>query len=199
MIRTALIAALLLALPACSILPERAPLQIHVLPVTPAEPSSHAAIDATLRVEAPEANALLSGSRILVMPTPNRMSVYEGARWSDPTPTLLRDRVIEAFLQAGYLTAVLDESGRLETDVALASDLRAFHSEYVEGRPEVVIRLDARLEDEAQRRLLASRRFEVREPSEGVPVEAVVEAFGRAADRLAQALVEWSHEVIDAR
>ncbi|MFW6346351.1 MAG: ABC-type transport auxiliary lipoprotein family protein [Halomonas sp.] len=199
MIRTALIATLLFVLSACSLLPEREPLQIHVLPAASAEASPGPPIEATLRVEAPEANTLLAGSRILVMPTAQRMSVYEGARWSDRTPPLLRDRLIEAFLQAGRLSSVLDESARLEADVVLASDLRAFHSEYVDGRPEVVIRLDARLEDATHQRLLASRRFEVREPSDAATVAAVVATFGRAADRLARDLVEWSHEVIDTR
>ena len=81
-------------------------------------------------------------------------------------------------------------------DVALVSDLRAFHSEYANGVPEVVIRLDATLVDERTQALLAERRFEFREPSTGTVLESVVEAFGRAADRLAADLADWSAEAL---
>ncbi len=198
-LRSLLASALLLALGACTLLPESEPMHVHVLPAFPSEWSPPPPLDATLRVETPAASASLSGNRILVMPGDNRLSVYQGARWSDPTPQLVRDRLIEAFQQIGGFTAVFDENSRLPADMALASDLRAFHSVYTNDRPEAVIRLDVRLVDESDGRLVASRRFEQREPSEATDVEAVVAAFGRAADALSRKLVAWSHELVSER
>lgn len=54
------------------------------------------------------------------------------------------------------------------------------------------MRLDVQLLDEANHEVLASRRFEVAAPSDDDSLEAVVEAFGRAADQLASELVDWT-------
>jgi len=198
-LRNLLSAALLMTLGACTLLPESEPLRVHVLPVAPHEWTSSTPLDVTLRIETPAASPSLSGNRILVMPGNSQLSVYQGVRWSDSTPELLRDRLIQAFQEAGRVTAVFDESSRLLADLVLISDLRAFQSVYMNHRPEVVIRLDARLTDETDLSLLASRSFEVREPSEATDVETVVAAFGRAADTLSRELVTWSHTVIKTR
>ncbi len=55
----------------------------------------------------------------------------------------------------------------------------------------VVIRLDAQLADGQSQRVLASRRFEIRQPSQGREVDQVVNAFGQATDELGRQLLEW--------
>jgi cholesterol transport system auxiliary component len=62
-----------------------------------------------------------------------------------------------------------------------------------------VIHLDVRLIDSGRQRVLATHRFEVREPSAGESVDAVVEAFGRAADDLSRQLVDWTLDRIRAK
>ncbi|MGJ7456179.1 ABC-type transport auxiliary lipoprotein family protein [Halomonas sp. MA07-2] len=198
------LALLLLAgtLAACTLLPESEPASLHLLPAASLARSEGPPLEVRLRVETPQASALLSGARILVMPEPNRLQAYTGARWSDRTPLLLRDRLVEGLRDRARLSAQ-DDNSPLGADVALVSDLRAFHSVYPQGQgqglPVAVIRLDASLVDESDRRLLAERRFEMREPSEGTEVTQVVEAFGRAADDLTRAIAEWSEEVLQGR
>jgi cholesterol transport system auxiliary component len=208
-------------LPACSVLPEAAPLDVYVLPVstgapgasanvspgnsiaspaatsTPAggAPSASAAARAlpwSLRVVRPAAGVHLAGQRIVVMPEGNRVSVYQGAGWSDPAPALLRDRLLEAFRADGRVGALSSDERQLHADFELDSDLRAFQSEYRGGRPEAVLRLDARLVHTASRRIVASRTFEQRQPTADPAVPAVVQAFGAAADRLSAEVVEWT-------
>jgi len=106
---------------------------------------------------------------------------------------------VEAFRQDNRLAAVVNERDRVSADFELVSDLRAFHSEYVQGRPRAVIRLDVRLVDSGRQRIRAARRFEVGEPSADESVDAVVEAFGRAADDLSRQLVDWTLERIAAK
>ncbi|WP_416140587.1 ABC-type transport auxiliary lipoprotein family protein [Halomonas sp. HK25] len=198
------LALLLLAstLSACTLLPESEPASLHLLPAATLARLEGPPLEARLRVETPQASALLSGARILVMPEPNRLQAYAGARWSDRTPLLLRDRLVDGLRDRGRLSAQ-DDNSPLGADVALVSDLRAFHSVYAQGAeqgsPVAVIRLDASLVDETQRRLLAERRFEVREPSAGTEVTQVVEAFGRAADILTREVAEWSEGVLERR
>ena len=184
-------------LPACSVLPEAEPLDVYVLPVTgdasaTAVPAAAGAQAWSLRVVRPAAGVHLAGQRIVVMPEDNRVSVYQGAGWSDPAPVLVRDRVLEAFRADGRVGALSSDERQLHADFELDSDLRAFQSEYRGGRPEAVLRLDARLVLTASRRIVASRTFEQRQPTEDPAVPAVVQAFGTAADRLSAAVVDWT-------
>lgn len=193
--RMALLGGLLSLLSACSILPEPEQLRIFLLPSSETtqaatEPQSKHA----LRVVTPQASRILSSSRIAVVPQGNEISAYRGARWSDAAPVLLRDRLVEAFERDGRLPSASDEDDNLPADLSLHSDLRAFQSVYVDGAPQVVIRLDARLVNQHDHQILATRRFEIRQPSADPSVESVVEAFGQASDRLSRELLVWTLE-----
>lgn len=157
-----------------------------------AAPAASGAQSWSLRVVRPAAGVHLAGQRIVVMPEGNRVSVYQGAGWSDPAPVLVRDRVLEAFRADGRVGALSSDERQLHADFELDSDLRAFQSEYRGGRPEAVLRLDARLVHTASRRIVASRSFEQRQASADPAVPAVVQAFGTAADRLSAEVVDWT-------
>ncbi len=190
-LRGLLLLTLASSITACTLLPESEPTRLYLLPTATLSPAEGAALTARMRVETPHAPASLAGPRILVMPEPHRLKAYAGARWAERIPLLLRDRLVKGIGDRGLLRAQ-DDNSPLSADVSLASDLRAFYSEYVDGVPEAVIRLDAALVDETTRELLGERRFVIREPSTDTSLEAVVEAFGRAADRLAVELSDWS-------
>lgn len=186
----ALLMAMLLA--GCSLLPDQEPVRLFTLP-EPSLPASHEVTrDLTLRVDTPSAVAPLDGRRLLVMPSPGEFQAYAGARWSDDAPRLLRDHLIAALRRDGRLAAVVDDASRARSDATLTSHLSGFHSRYRDDAPEVVLRLEVQLLDEASREVLASRRLEAVVASDGDNLDAVVAAFGRAADRLAVELVDWT-------
>ena len=186
----ALLMAWLLA--GCSLLPAQEPVRLFTLPEPSLPTSAEAPRDLTLRVDTPSAGAPLDGPRMLVMPSPGEFQAYGGARWRDDAPRLLRDHLITAFRRDGRLAAVVDDTSRARSDAALASHLSAFHSRYREGAVEVVVRLETQLLDESSREIVASRRFEVVVASDNDSLDAVVEAFALAADRLAVELVNWT-------
>lgn len=181
-------------LSACSVLPEAEPLRIFLLPSSaPAQTEGGTpALQHSLRITTPQASRMLSSDRIAVVPQGNQISAYQGARWSDAAPALLRDRLIEAFQQDGRLPSVSSEDTNQPADLVLYSDLRAFQSEYRDGQPHAVIRLDARLVDRESRKTLASRRFQVSQASAGTDVERVVDAFGQAGDVLSGDVLKWT-------
>jgi len=184
---------LLTAISACSVLPESETLRIFLLPTTPTQQqASEATTQKTLRINTPQASRVLASQRIAVVPQGNEISAYGGARWSDAAPVLLRDRLIEAFQRDGRMPSVSNEDVNLYSDLSLHSDLRAFQSVYVDGKPVVIIKLDARLVNRNDQHTLANRRFEVRQPSADSDVESVVEAFGLASDRLSAEIVDWT-------
>ena len=84
-----------------------------------------------------------------------------------------------------------DES-RLQADLELDGDLRAFNSEYQNGRPVVRILFEARLVDSSSRRILASQRFEANQAAGDTSVPAIVSAFGLAGDQLARDVLQWT-------
>ncbi|MDZ7852183.1 MAG: ABC-type transport auxiliary lipoprotein family protein [Halomonas sp.] len=178
----------------CSLLPEQEPIRLFTLPDPSLSASSEAPRELTLRVDTPSAGSPLDGPRLLVMPSPGEFQAYAGARWRDDIPQLLRDYLVTAFRRDGRLAAVVDDASRARSNATLASHLEAFHSRYRDGVPEVVVRLEVQLLDEASRAVLASRRIEAVVKSNDASLDAVVEAFGRAADQLTRELVDWTLE-----
>ncbi|MDU9407281.1 ABC-type transport auxiliary lipoprotein family protein [Pseudomonas sp. zfem001] len=178
-------------LSACSILPQSEPLDIYLLPGATL-PAQTQRVDWSLRVNSPVSNQLLDGTRIVVLPEPGRVNTYQGVRWSERTPQLLRGRLLDAFQDDGRVQALSNEEQRLQADLELVSDLRSFHSQYRDGVAEALIQLDVRLVDGRDQRILASRRFRVSQPASDTSIAAVVKAFGQAGDRLSRELVDWT-------
>jgi cholesterol transport system auxiliary component len=193
MSRLRLLTALLLfaCLSACSILPKSQELDIYRLPATRL-PVQTGSTNWALRVNTPYSNQLLDSTRIAVLPPGDQISTYQGVRWSARAPLLLRDRLIDAFLDDGRIKAVSSDDSRLLADLELDGDLRAFHSEYQDGQPNARILFEARLVKSGTLRILASRRFEVSQPASDSSVPAVVSAFGIASDQLARDVLAWT-------
>ena len=189
---TPLIIVTLFALGGCSLLSERTPVTLYDLPAEPLTPSSGTATDTTLRLATPGASGLLVSPRILVVPQPNQPQVYSGARWVNNMPQLLRDRIADAFLEDGRLPRLIHAESMVSAEVELISNLRAFHSEYINGTPEAVIILDARLVDARSQHLIDGQRFTHRHPASSEAIPDVVAAFGVASDNLMRDLVDWT-------
>ncbi|MNP43006.1 hypothetical protein D3C76_1368030 [compost metagenome] len=146
----------------------------------------------SLRVNKPIASDVLNSPRIAVVPQGDLISSYKGARWSDPAPTLLRNRMLDAFQRDGRVQRLSADDSNLQSDYEIAGELQAFQSEYSADGLAVVIRYDARLVQGRSQRILASRRFEVRQPVSDKQVSAVVSSFGTASDQLMKQLVDWT-------
>lgn len=187
-----LIAPLALALlSACSILPKADPFDVYRLssaqtagPVAP--------VSWSLRVVKPQASEFLDSPRIAVVPQGDVISNYANARWSDPTPVLLRNRLLDGFQRDGRVTLLSTDDTHVQADYELGGQLQAFQSEYHASAVEVVIRLDARLVRASDQRIVASQRFEVRQAVADRQVPAVVAAFGQATDTLGKRVVQWA-------
>lgn len=184
--------ALAALLGACSILPKAETPDIYRLPAQQQPAHASPALNWSLRVATPAASQVLDSNRIAVLPRGDLLSVYQGARWSDGAPQLVRDRLLDAFRADGRIQALSSDEVNLQADLELGGDLRAFQSEYQGQQVSAVVVLEARLVQSATRRIIATRRFEVRQPSSGTQVPQVVTAFGQATDRLAAEVVGWT-------
>ena len=187
------LAASLSLLSACSILPKPEPVDVYWLPYaqTPIAASRSAPVKWSLRLDKPMASNALNSQNIAVVPQGNLISNYKGARWSDPAPVLLRNRLLDAFLQDGRIQGLSTDDSNLQADYELGGELLAFQTHYNGKSPEVVIQYNARLVRASDQRVIASRRFETRQPLNNPMVPSVVAGFGQATDALMPQVVQW--------
>ncbi|WP_080290215.1 ABC-type transport auxiliary lipoprotein family protein [Pseudomonas syringae] len=178
---------------ACSILPKSEPSDVYRLPVGATASGVAQPVPWSLRLARPKASETLDSPRIAVLPQGDLISSYKGARWTDPAPVLWRNRLLDAFASDGRVQLLSTDDSNLQADFQLGGELQAFQSEYRGQAIEVVIRLDARLVSDNQR-IIATRRFEVRQPVGDKQVPAVVAGFGKASDGLAAQVLRWTVE-----
>lgn len=192
-IRGLLVTGVIVLSSACSILPKTEPSDVYRLPTATTGTKNQTPVPWSLRIVRPKASEALDSPGIAVIPQGDVISSYKGARWSDPAPVLLRNRLTDAFYRDGRVQSISTDDSNLQADFELGGELQAFQSEYTGQGIEVVIRLDARIVNDRQR-IIASRRFEVRQPVADKQVPVVVAGFGRASDTLTTQLLQWTVE-----
>ena len=193
--RLALLASFTL-ISSCSILPKSEPFDVYRLPsAQSAATSSHGAPQRwSLRLNKPQASEALNSPNIAVIPQGNVIISYKASHWTDPAPVLLRNRLLDGFQRDGRVTLLSTDDSNFQADLELGGSLQAFQTEYQGTSASVVVRLDALLVRGADQRILASKRFEVRQPLSDVKVPAVVTGFGQATDQLTAQVVGWAVE-----
>lgn len=150
------------------------------------------AVDWHLSVATSAANQMLESPRIAVRPTPDRFQVYKGATWADDAPELLQTALIAGFEDAGKLAAVGRFGGGARGDAGLLVEVRAFETVYVDGRPEAVIEVQARLVRFRGGGPVAAKRFRQAVPGASPETDDMVAAFGIAMGALTTDLVGWT-------
>ncbi len=162
------------------------------------QPPSNAAhgkvVEWQLAIDTPLAGDALDTSRMLVMPTPGALETYQGGRWADTPPLLLRTLLIEAFQETGRIAGVGALTSGLHADYSLTLDLYDFEAQYRDGAPHAVIRLNAKLNDLSINRVRAAKTFEADEPIAGTTAGEAAVAFDRAIDALLSDIVRWTIE-----
>jgi cholesterol transport system auxiliary component len=194
LIRIALLAGFTL-ISSCSILPKPEPFEVYRLPSAQSASASHGTPQRwSLRLSKFQSSEALNSPNIAVIPQGDVISHYKGSRWSDPAPVLVRNRLLEGFQHDGRVPLLSTDDSIFQTDLELGGSLQAFQTEYQGTNASAVVRLDALLVRSYDQRILASRRFEVRQPLSEVQVPAVVAGFGQASDQLTVLVVSWAVE-----
>lgn len=175
----------------CSVLPPAEPVSLYRLPPATLAGGDNEVLLNGLRLARPQATGVLNGNRLLVLTGQQSYQAYGGVRWAAPLPVLWQDWLLDALWQNGHLGGLSREEEGIAAEWELSGTLRAFEVDLGAGRQQAVIRFDAQLLRTRDRHLVASRRFEQREPVENLNADTVVMAMGRAADRLVLALSQW--------
>ena len=183
-----------LVLGACSSLTgKKEPFTVYAPRYTaPADAAQGTAVQWQLSIDTPVASDALDTPRMLVMPSPGALETYKGARWSDTAPMLLRSLLIQAFQNSGRISGVGASTSGLHGDYLLAIDLYDFETQYRDGSPHAVIRLNAKLSDSSVNRIAAARTFEADVPVSGSQAAAAATAFEQVLAQLLPSIVDWA-------
>ncbi len=112
-----------------------------------------------LVVNEPVALRSLAGDRIAIRPSQAEIRYFGKASWSDQLPRLVQARMIEALGRSGKFAAVASSSERLDADVSVATEIRAFHVELENSAPVAKVNLYVRLIDQRRARVIVERNF----------------------------------------
>jgi cholesterol transport system auxiliary component len=176
----------------CTVFPNPEPPRVMDLAVVRAVPAVGQPVMASLRVDTPYASEPLAGSRILAKPTPSEFRAYEGTRWRDTGPVVVRDTLVNSLRQSGAYTNVITDTNPAQAELTLVTELSGFHSQIPESGPEVVIELHLQMIHDRSRATLCTRSIRIVEPASGTSVDQIVEAFGAAGSDLATRVIEWA-------
>ena len=176
----------------CTVFPNPEPPRVMDLAVVQTAPAAEQRIQASLRVDTPYASEPFNGSLILAKPTPQEFRAYEGTRWRDTAPVVVRDTLVNSLRQSGAYTNVITDTNPAQAELTLVTELSAFHSETPESGPQVVIELHLQMIHNRSRARLCTRSVRVVAPASGTSVDQIVEAFGTAGSNLAARVIEWA-------
>lgn len=189
--------AFLLILSACSILPKPKPLSIYRIEVpNNIDVSTLSAIDSSLKISMPYSSNFTNSDRILVRTTTGEINAYQGVRWADSAPTMLRNYLIDYFRDSTKIGTVVNDSFSISSQFALEIDLRRFESNYQDDGLFVLLELDALLINNTKHQSISTKNFKVKKPSPNVDTSSVVKQFDLAADDLAKEILIWVNEQI---
>ena len=144
-----------------------------------------------LVVNEPRAVRSLETDRILVKPSAAQISYYKNAVWSDRLPRLLQARLVEAFQNAGLVSAVGSRADRLDADIEMASEVRAFQVDIDGGQARAHASLYVKVIDGKNGRMIASRGFESQTPTSATDVNQMVVALNQSFDKILHDVVPW--------
>jgi phospholipid/cholesterol/gamma-HCH transport system substrate-binding protein len=144
-----------------------------------------------LIVADPASLLMFETRKILVRPDGNEDQTFAGAEWSDSTPKLVQEKIIQSFENAGL--AVARSSENITADNQLYIDLRKFQLS-ASASPSAEVEFGAKIS--ANGRLLGARVFECSSAPKSANAAGAVDALNEAFGKCATQLVQWTAGLI---
>ncbi|MBD9435089.1 membrane integrity-associated transporter subunit PqiC [Pseudoxanthomonas sp. PXM03] len=183
-----------LALAGCSILgsEQRDPVTIYAPDVRVPARADWPNVAWSLVIAKPTAARVIDSPRISVRPMPGELQVYRGVSWALPATDMLQDAVQRTLEDSGRIPAVASADAGILGDYRLVMDLRRFEADYAGGsQPEAVVEVNAKLVNNRDQRVVASRTFLQQRPAGGIDVAQVATAFEQALEAATADIVGW--------
>ena len=146
-------------------------------------------------VNEPVALRSLAGDRIAIRPSASEIRYFGQATWSDQLPRLMQARMIEALGHSGRFGAVASNRERLDADVAVATEIRAFQVELQHAIPVARVDLFVRLIDQRRARVIVEQSFRDETEARTDSATAGVEALNASVQALLPRIAAWAGNV----
>ncbi len=150
-----------------------------------------------LVVYEPTAIRAVDSDRVVVRRPSGEISYLSGATWNDRLPMLVRARLVEVLAGSGRFRAVSNGQDKVNADVGLSLALQTFQIDVGEAGSEARIAVQAKLVAESGGAVLASKRFEEKEPVKSKDPADHVAALNAAFVRLTAETAAWMTQSLD--
>ncbi|MFC6487387.1 ABC-type transport auxiliary lipoprotein family protein [Nitratireductor sp. GCM10026969] len=182
----------------CALVPGFGPAPIDAYEISaPMPPTEGRRLSRTqILVPEPAALRLLDGEDLVIRTADGAVQLLGGARWSDRLPKLVQARMIEAYQDSGRFGGVGRPGDGLAIDYQIILEIRAFEIRLGPGRDQAWVEINARVLNDRNGVVRASRDFTATEPVAGSGAQVFVAALNRAFQSAAGEIVGWSAGVM---
>jgi phospholipid/cholesterol/gamma-HCH transport system substrate-binding protein len=150
-------------------------------------------VDAQLVVNDPAAVLLFDTQKVLVRPNVPDNPTFENARWSDSLPKLIQAKVVQAFENAKYFSAVSRPTDGANADYQLLIEIRAFDIETA-PRTEAVVDLSAKVLG-SNGRVVGTNIFRAASPTTVSDASSAAAVLNQAFGQVTTELVAWTAKI----
>ncbi|NOL51255.1 ABC-type transport auxiliary lipoprotein family protein [Pelistega suis] len=178
-------------LSACSILPNNPPLETYRLAPSQVQVQVRPS-KLSLSIPEPYANRVIAHQRLAVITDNNEVLAYDGVRWEDVAHKVFRNRLVEDFQRANSYKTILINDEQINVDRSLRLDVQAYQLQYKQGRPSVVIAVNATLVNRRTGDVIASRHFHAEQETDSAQLSAILPVFSQLNDQVNTALIQWT-------
>ncbi len=191
MIRLAGLTVAVLALSACMLGGQPAPVTIMAPSVTLPEDFRAEAVEWSLQVQRPVADQMRDSERLLVRRTPSRLQVYPGAAWLDSVPEMLQSLMIRTLTDSEGFEGI-GRGGGLRARYRLVTEIRHFEA-VDDGGADLGVDLvvQASLVHQRSSRQVASRMFRHSGRSRGKEIGPLIETWETVLNEFLVDLAGW--------
>lgn len=210
--RSAFTVLLLAILAGCSMLPAGRPHPVshHVLtipPATPAQPTSQSTSStpgqtgAVLLLRDTETPGVFQSVRLVYSRTPEALSYYQYARWSEAPARMLNTLMRQRLNASGLYGAVVPLGAGVQADYQLNTRLQSFFHDAAKPPGVARVTLEAELVSRRDARLIARQVFQAEAPVPSHDATGAATGLGQASGRVLDELAAWLARVqpVDAR
>lgn len=177
----------------CSLLPTSEPITTYQLVSAASTPTTNSRIDTSLRINKPNASGYLSSAKIIIFPQAQQLAFYKGVQWNEATPLMVRNHLLDGFIQAAHIRFISTDDQLLNVNYELDSDLRHYQIDRIDDNTaSVYINLIVRLVDGQQKHILATQAFSQRVAIASTTIDDVIKGFSQAQNQLTQAIIQWT-------
>ena len=155
------------------------------------EVSGQTARNRQILITEPAALKALDSEQIVIRPTPSAIEYLAKSQWSDRLPKIVQDKLVQAFENSGRVGGVGRPGDGLAIDYKIITAIRAFEINADAGE-RAVVEISARMLNDRNGVVLASKVFRSTLPVTGSGNAAYVQSLDRAFEVVVRDLVGWT-------